>query len=270
MAWNAPKNRLEALAELVDITWPLEDAPVRGLSQEPLNRAALNSGLPVIASTQNTNLAPDHRASLDESGMANLLVVPIWLQGAVAGLAHLYNTEPTGVYTDKDANQVNAIVQVWQSGLPEGQTLAAAEEDQLDNLVMELMAVGRTCWVTLQAWQPNDDFTYVLRERGFAEWTLHPKLLFPMEQYPTMQAIIHNKQASMATIQSLEDDPAEADWLQRHGGRSCLMVPLVEHGTAVGIVKLVDRDERLFDDDELRLAQGIANVVSSATENARL
>lgn len=270
LAWNAPKNRLEALAEVVDITWPLEDAPVRSLSREPLSRAALNSGMPMIASTQSTDLDPEHLASLERSGMANLLVAPLWLHGAVAGLAHLYNTDPAGVYRDEEVNQVNAIAHAWQTQLPESQTLATVNEEQLDELVRELMDVGKTCWITLQAWQPNDDFTYVLREQGFAAWTLHPKLVFPVENFPTMQAVIQDKQAGVATIQSLQNDPAEAEWLQQHGGRSCLMLPLVEHGTAVGIVKLVDRDERLFDDDELRLAQGIANVVSSATENARL
>lgn len=270
MAWNAPKNRLEALAEVVDITWPQEDAPRRSLAKEPLNRAALASGLPVFASAQDVDLAADYRASLEETGMGNLMVAPLWVGGAVAGLADLYSTDAATVYSDKDVSQVNAIVQVWQSELPEGTTLPKATNDQLGRLVQQLMAVGKTCWVTLRTWTQGDDYTLVVRERGFAEWTMRPKLMYPIEKYPTMKAVIQDKQVRVITLDKLADDPAEAEWVRFRGGRACLMVPLIEHGTAVGIVKLVDRDEHLFDDDATRLAQGIANVVSSATENARL
>ncbi|MBI5669062.1 MAG: GAF domain-containing protein [Chloroflexi bacterium] len=270
MAWNAPKNQLEALAEVVDIHWPKEDAPRRSLAKEPLNRAALASGLPVFASAQDVDLVPDYRASLEETGMANLMVAPLWVGGAVAGLADLYSTDASMAYSDKDVSQFNAIVQVWQSDLPENTTLASATEAQLGQLVQQLMAVGKTCWVTLRTWTPGEDHTVVVRERGFAEWTTRPRLTYPMEKYPTMQAVIQDKRGSVVTLDKLANDPAEAEWIQVRGGRACLMVPLIEHGTAVGIVKLVDRDEHLFDEDSIRLAQGIANVVSSATENARL
>lgn len=270
MAWNAPKNRLEAVAEVVDITWPKEDAPHRSLLNEPLIRATLSSGLPVIASAQDVDLVAEYRTRLEETGMANLLVVPLWVGGVVAGLADLYSADTATVYSDRDVSQVNAVVQVWQSELPEGTTLAAATEEQLQQLVQQLMAVGKTCWVTLRTWTPGEDYTLVVRERGFAEWTTNSGLMYPIEKYPTMQAVIQEKRVSVVTLDMLANDPAEAEWVRSRGGRSCLMVPLIEHGTAVGIVKLVDRDTQAFDDDNTRLAQGIANVVSSATENARL
>jgi signal transduction histidine kinase len=74
----------------------------------------------------------------------------------------------------------------------------------------------------------------------------------------------------MGTRAETATDAAEVDWLVHHGGQSYMAVPLIERGVTVGIVKLVSQEDRLFDDDEVRLAQGIANVVSSAMENARL
>lgn len=272
MAWNASKNRLEALAEVYDIAWSLDDAPRQPLAQEPLNRAALTSGLPVIASLHEGELDAEQRASLEATGMANMLVVPLWVSGKIVGLADLYSTDGNGnkPYTDKDVSQVSAIVQVWHSELPDGTTLATATEAALSDLVRQLMTVGKTCWVALRLWQPGDDFTLIVREQGFAEWTQRPKLVFPIEQYPTMQTVISEKRVKVITLDTLNGDQAEADWIRLRGGRSCLIVPLIEHGTAVGVIKLVDRDDRLFDSDEVHLAQGIANVVSSATENARL
>jgi signal transduction histidine kinase len=86
-----------------------------------------------------------------------------------------------------------------------------------------------------------------------------------------MQAAIRDQEIRMGTLDDMTaTDPAEATWLAYHGGRSCMIVPLIERGVAIGLVKLVSQEGRLFDEDEMRLAQGIANVVSSAMENALL
>lgn len=270
MTWNAPKNRLETQAEVCDITWSALDAPRRALDDEPMNRAALSSGLPVIASIQENNLDNDRRASLEAIGMTHMLVVPIWINGAIVGLADLYSVDASAPFTDDDADRVNALAQEWQAALPNGDSLITADESALSGLVDRLMTIGKTCWVTLSAWTPGDDFTLLIAERGFAEWTAHPRLTFPIEKYPTMRAVINECQGRTMVFSELADDPAEAEWIARRGGRSCLMVPLLERGQAIGIVKLVDQDDRLFDGDEIHLAQGIANVVSSAAENARL
>ncbi|NWG16340.1 MAG: GAF domain-containing protein [Chloroflexi bacterium] len=270
MTWNADKNRLETQAEVCDITWPLPDSPRRALAAEPMNRAALASGLPVIASIQDTDLADDQRASLEAAGMTHMLVVPIWINGAIAGLADLYSMDTGVPYRDEDAERVNTLAQEWQAASPNGGLLTAADETSLAGLTDRLMTVAKTCWVTLSAWTPGDDFTLLVAERGFAEWTAQPRLTFPIEKYPTMRAVIHERQVQTIVLSDLADDPAEAEWLTRRGGRSCLMLPLLERGAAIGIIKLVDQDERLFDGDDIHLAQGIANVVSSAAENARL
>jgi signal transduction histidine kinase len=132
------------------------------------------------------------------------------------------------------------------------------------------MSISRTCWVTIRAWQRGDDFTSVLLEKGFAEWTRRPGFILPIEKYTTLRSVIHNREVGMGTLQGLEHDWAEYEWLAQRGGQSYLMVPLVERGIPMGVVKLIDQHQRFFDEDEVRLAVGIANVVSNAMENARL
>src|SRR5207244_2670966 len=90
------------------------------------------------------------------------------------------------------------------------------------------------------------------------------------ENYPTLRGVIQNKTVHTVTPDNLMDDPAEREWLSHRGGLVCMIVPLIERGATVGVVKLVNQEGHLFDDDEVRLAQGIANVVSNAMENARL
>jgi PAS domain S-box-containing protein len=270
MSWNAPKNRLESLAEVCDIKWTLETAPRRSLANEPLVRAALSSGLPVVASSLETELSADDRASLESSGMMSMLVAPLWLRGSVGGLAALYSLDGRTGYNDHDTEKINAIFEAWQQAQPEGTGLANASEAALQALADQLMNIAKTCWVAIRTWNAGEDFTSIMVEKGFAEWTRRPGVILPVEKYKTLQHVIQNKAVQMGTLTSLADDPAELDWVSFRGGRSCLLVPLVERGVPVGVVKLIDQRERIFDENEIQLATGIANVVSNAMENARL
>ncbi|MEO8610066.1 MAG: GAF domain-containing protein [Chloroflexota bacterium] len=270
MAWNAPKNRLESLAEVCDITWTESDAPRRALSNEPLIRAALTSQKGVVASLLDNQLSSDNRIGLETMGMVAMLAIPVWHNGAIAGVINLYATDHRGVYQDNDIGEASQIVQTWQAAQPDGGNLLTADEAQLNNLADQLLKIRRTCWVMVRTWNESEDSTAVICEKGFAEWTRRPGATLSIENYPTLQAVIQKTEIRMGTLQDLADDAAEVEWVSYRGGHACLIVPLIERGNAIGVVKLIDQGERIFDDGEVRLAQGIANVVSSAMENARL
>jgi PAS domain S-box-containing protein len=270
MAWNAPQNSLESLAEVCDIIWTEINAPKRPLSREPLTRASLSSGLPILASSLDPDLSSENRIGLETLGMVSMLAVPLWVQGQIGGIINLYSTHPRLAYTDTDLNQVNALLQSWQSAQPDGGNLATAEESALKTLAHRLMMIADTCWITLRIWTPGNDYTSVIYEKGFAEWTHSPGAALPIEGYPTMRKVIQNADIFMGTLADFAQDTAEVEWVTYRGGQACLVVPLLERGTAIGVVKMIDQNPRVFDEGEVRLAQGIANVVSSAMENARL
>jgi signal transduction histidine kinase len=142
--------------------------------------------------------------------------------------------------------------------------------DSLNNLVDLLMRIERTHWVTIRAWNADTQCLTPLREKGFAEWTRRQGVLFPIEKYPIMQEVIQQQRVQMHTLDTLGHDPAENEWLSHRGARTCMIVPLIERGVTIGVVKLVNQEDRSFDEGEVRLAQGMANVVSNAMENARL
>jgi PAS domain S-box-containing protein len=270
MTWNASKYRLESLAELCDVFWPENSGPLRPLSKEPVTRAVLTSGSSVVVSLLNDGLAPTQRADLEGSGMTSMLTMPIKIQGDASGVASLFSTNENSSYTNQDIEHLNDLVNRWQVDLPDGGTLATANFQAITQLAQQLLHIHNTCWVRIQTWNPGEDATRLVRELGFAEWTQHTRTALPIEHYPTMSAAIEQQHVQMATLDKLANDPEEHTWLLQKGGRSCLMVPLIEHGTVIGLVKLISRDERSFDDEEISLAQGIANVVSAAMENARL
>jgi PAS domain S-box-containing protein len=270
MAWNASKNRLESLAEISDMYWPLAIAPQRPLLDEPFVEFALNSGSGVRASLLDATTASDSRNVLATSGMISVMLVPISSDQVVDGLAILHSMNPRLSYSEEDASEAAAVIHSWQMDHPAA-SLHNSDQPALNDLVARLMKVGSTCWVNIRAWNFGADSTLVLRDKGFAEWTRRPGINFPIENYPTMQSVIQYKEVRMGTVDEMTaDDPAEATWLAYHGGRSCMIAPLIERGTTIGLVKLISQEGRLFDEDEVRLAQGIANVVSSAMENALL
>ncbi|MBL8165590.1 MAG: GAF domain-containing protein [Anaerolineae bacterium] len=270
MAYNATKNRLESMAEISDTSWAPPSAPARALADEPLTRAALSSGLPVLASLLETELPAEDRAALSRFGMISMMIVPLYMQNRIVGAAHLYSIDTQQSYKDHDAAAVDQMMLTWQQRIEDDSDLLGAGFQDLSDLAEGLLGVGRTCWVMLRAWRREDDTMLLLREMGFAEWTRRPGVMLPVEQFPTIKAVIQTQSIRMGTLAGLENDPGEVDWLVQRGGQAVMMVPLVERGTTVGIVKLVSQDVRTFEDSEVRLAQGIANVVSSAMENARL
>jgi PAS domain S-box-containing protein len=262
MSWDEPRYMLRPLAEASDVYWPV-GGPQRPLVHEPLMRAALQSGMSLMTSLRDASIPEETRERLVASGMTDTMIVPLWLNGTIVGAATLYNAE-NRPYTDHEVEQVSALAAEALPGL------VVADQNVLKQFANELLKIGSTSWVRIRTWKPGDEFTTLLLEKGFAEWTQHLGQTLSLENYPAFQSVIRGKDYFMAALEDLNSTPAERDWLAEHGGRSCLIVPLLERGQAVGLVVMVDQSDRIFDDAEIRLAQGIANVVSSAMENARL
>jgi len=270
MSWNKSKNRLESLAEICDIGWSAENAPRRLLKDEPLIQKILSHGEPLRLSALDTNLPPDDGVALNATGMMSKLATPIRVNDTIVGIVTLFSNHSRVAFNDEDLMEVQAVVQSWLQGLKTFTKLTELSDVTLRDLVSQLIRIGLTTWVTIRAWSADDDYTLLLHEKGFAEWTKRPGIVLPLDSYPTLRSVIQNKEAMMGTVEDMPSDPSEVDWLKKHGASSFMAVPLIERRETVGVVKLISQESRLFDEDEVRLAQGIANVVSSAMENARL
>jgi PAS domain S-box-containing protein len=269
MSWDEQHKRLESLAEVCDALWNEENSPAHSLEQEPLTRAALSSGLPIVTSLLNPDTSAENRAELEKSGMVHMLIAPLWLNGSVVGLAKLYSADDSGQYTDEDADAVHQTVEKWHRET-RVVSIGPIDSNALTRLARQLSSIQKTHWVKIQTWQSDSQYTYLVREIGFAEWTERHGAALNVDQYPVIRSVIHNGQVQTLLTSNLDPEVSEGKWLMEKGGQSCLIVPLVAHGAVIGLVKLVDTEERLFDTEEISLAQGIANAVSNAMENARL
>ncbi|HEX3051075.1 MAG TPA: HAMP domain-containing sensor histidine kinase, partial [Aggregatilineaceae bacterium] len=112
----------------------------------------------------------------------------------------------------------------------------------------------------------------LLREIGRALWLEQSGLTWDVRQYSSMAGVLTSGEAVTLQLEQLEHDPSEQAYLSGVGGRTCLIAPLFVRGESNGLVKLIDskREVRVFDNAELSLCQGIANVVGNAMENAQL
>lgn len=266
MSWNDFKNRLEALAEVSHTHWQGTDGPLHVLETDSFLREALTGGQTVMRSLQDIDLSAADREQFENSGMSSALAVPIRLHRMVAGLAVLQTHDGGARYTSAEADQARRVLAAWEQ--MDCETLADLDAQTIRATAEALLKIGRTSWVTLHMGSAQAEYTRLVYETGFAEWTHRAGASIPLDDYPTIRGVIVDKRYRIMTLN--EQPQTEREWLERRGGQSCLMVPLISHGAATGMVMLIDIRERKFDNQEINLAQGIANVVSNAMENARL
>ncbi|MCB9451404.1 MAG: GAF domain-containing protein [Anaerolineaceae bacterium] len=270
LAWNPDKNRLESLAQLTDSHWAPENAPSMQLKDHMLISRVLNRGERMLISLADTDLDRVARATLEAQGMVSRVLIPIRSGEQVIGAVELFSNNPQFMYSEIELKAIDALLELKLGGLEQGMKLTQLDQEALKMLAFQLKQVGSTDVVVLWSWEPDSDTAKVVRELGFSEWTRRSGTIYPTEIYRTMGEVIEGQTLCMGTVDDLDKDGAEKDWIVSRGGHSFLFLPLIQHGVTIGLVKLIAYHHRVFDEDEVRLAQGIASVVSNAMENARL
>lgn len=267
MAWNGPKKQLVPLAEVSSTYWL--NTPPRELIAGTLAHTVLHLGQPQITTARDMRIHPADRTLLDALGMSGLMVVPLLRQKHVIGYISLMSMS-SGMFTEKDAHAVQTLIRKWMAVLPDGMPVVSIERQILAELADRLLEVPGVAWAAIHDWSAGDTFSRLVYEMGFVEWTQRASPSLSIVQYPSFQKVIESRVNHRMSLSALDAGSAEYEWLAGRGGQSALLVPLLLHGVAIGMVILADITDRIFDNEEIRLAQGIANVVSNAMENARL
>ncbi|GIL09081.1 MAG: hypothetical protein BroJett033_5920 [Chloroflexota bacterium] len=271
MSWNPDKRRLESLADVTDAYWLGDSGPARPLTPGTLAGDAVAAGAPTLAAVSAADLKPEYLAALQSSGVPSILTVPVPRAGAVDGLITLYSAPGSPTFEPQQAENAARLTATWARAALRSVPLAAVEMQVLTNLTRQLLSqVENACWVHVETVDHAAQAAYLLREVGFAEWTRSAGSNLPVNNYPTVRAAIEQQNIEIMTCQTLPAASAERAWLEQRGGDVCLIVPLLTRGVTIGAFLLLDQNRGAFDEEEINLAQGIANVVSSALENARL
>jgi two-component system, OmpR family, phosphate regulon sensor histidine kinase PhoR len=267
MSWNAEKACLESLAEVAEMVWPVASAPRRPLTSLLLSQTVLTTRKPVIASLDTEFIPQDQRALLLSRGMTSLIALPLLLQANLHGVVYLFGVDSANPLDQMVSDAAAKVIETWGA---EFTSLTELPPARFTSLMQKLRAIPSVSWVGLRHYHENDDHLALIGESGFAEWTTREGSALPIANYAAIQRVIRDQEIQSAVLTDQQITQPEHEWVTNLSGRSYMLVPLIERGNTVGILKLIDAAPRIFADNDIRLAQGIANVVGSAMENARL
>jgi diguanylate cyclase (GGDEF)-like protein len=124
----------------------------------------------------------------------------------------------------------------------------------------------------LSTWDRERDVLVQLTEFLSAEnrVSIPEDSIYPLDEYPASRAALESQQPVQVRVSNEHDDPAERLLLEQRGLRSLLMLPLVARGQSIGLMEIVDTEDREFAPHDVEFCQALCDVVATAIHNAQL
>ncbi|NDJ75386.1 MAG: GAF domain-containing protein [Chloroflexi bacterium] len=270
--WKQQTNSLRTLVEVVNAYWLPGYGPLRQFEQLSITRAVLEFGTPVLADDLGDTSDTDWVDEMNPSGMRIKAGFPIKIVGATVGIVALYDERSDNELASPYTTAVMEVVTAWQSELEVHGTDEWWSRSNLTDLCQRVSQASGARWCSVGYWDHAEQAVRILREVGHALWLKQTGKMWDVARYANLERVLKTGTALTLQQQELESDLAEQHYLRAIGGCICLVAPLLIRGEPGGLVKLIDskHENRVFDDAELSLCQGITNVVGNAMENAQL
>ena len=125
----------------------------------------------------------------------------------------------------------------------------------------------------ISEWDQTTDTISVMVEYGPDDWWDEGLLTkdFHLADFPSTQRVLMERVTQQLTISQPGVDPYELEYIRAIQIKSLLMLPMIFRNQVIGLVEIMDsRVERTFTDQEIVIAQLLANQAAGAMENARL
>lgn len=94
--------------------------------------------------------------------------------------------------------------------------------------------------------------------------------VYPLDDYPATRRVLESGEPMEIHVSNPEDDPAERTLLAERGQQSLLMLPLVTGGETIGLMEIVDTEDRPFAAEDVEFCRAICDVLAVAIRNAML
>lgn len=268
-SWTPEDDALVKLAEIAQVAWPIGRGRALSLVNYPLIREAMMSGQPMVVSVDMPELGGARRKMLQDNGHWSALTLPLKRHGRMMGVAELYHVSNKMEFTEHDIDRCQVALSGWQSTLL-GDT-PWNDVERLGDLCQEMIDATGAAWCSIMAFAPETDELTLIYESGRAVWSLGYGERVPMDERSLRRVALMERTAIAARLSDPQLSPSDRAAVARIDNGATLAAPLMAHGEAIGLVQLIDIDpRRVFSENELSLAQAIANVVGSALENGRL
>lgn len=110
----------------------------------------------------------------------------------------------------------------------------------------------------------------VEHSRGREKITATGGQVYHLADYPRTRHVLESQEAVQIRVADPDADPAERALLERQGQRSLLMLPLVARGETIGLMEIVDVEDRVWDEADVDFCRALCDIVAIAIRNAVL
>jgi diguanylate cyclase (GGDEF)-like protein len=105
---------------------------------------------------------------------------------------------------------------------------------------------------------------------GREEITAAGGQVYHLSDYPLTRHVLDTQEPRQVRVSNPDDDPAERALLELRGQKSLLMLPLVARGETIGLMEIVDRHDRTWDEADVDFCRALCDIVAVAIRNAVL
>jgi diguanylate cyclase (GGDEF)-like protein len=105
---------------------------------------------------------------------------------------------------------------------------------------------------------------------GVDEITTTGGQVYHLVDYPATRHVLETQEAVQIRVSDPSHDPAERALLEHQGQKSLLMLPLVARGDTIGLMEIVDVNDRVWDDADVEFCRALCDIVAIAVRNAVL
>jgi diguanylate cyclase (GGDEF)-like protein len=105
---------------------------------------------------------------------------------------------------------------------------------------------------------------------GVDEITTSGGQVYHLVDYPATRHVLETQEAMQIRVSDPSHDPAERALLEHQGQKSLLMLPLVARGTTIGLMEIVDGNDRVWDEADVEFCRALCDIVAIAVRNAVL
>jgi HD-GYP domain-containing protein (c-di-GMP phosphodiesterase class II)/transcriptional regulator with GAF, ATPase, and Fis domain len=268
------------------------------LDEFPGDRAILHSPAIVLEHADDPDLPPDRRESMAAWGEATVLSVPLRYQEEPLGILRLYESSSRRAFAELELQFAAGLGELAGAAIHnaaayrrqearnrELSALLEASKAMASSVVLEdvLAQLAERAAVALGSpqcliYEYDADRESLISRSLYCspdspaesyEDTLGTA--YPLSDYPSDRGILKAGEIVVehAGDPMLGDDVLDS--MDAWGEKTCLTVPLVFRGAALGLMELIETQrERRFTPDELELARGLAEQAAVAMHNAAL
>jgi len=94
--------------------------------------------------------------------------------------------------------------------------------------------------------------------------------VYHLVDYPATRHVLETQEAVQIRVSDPSHDPAERALLEHQGQNSLLMLPLVARGDTIGLLEIVDANDRVWNDADVEFCRALCDIVAIAVRNAVL